>query len=678
MKRVLVFVFSACLSLYSHGQQKADIDPEIFIESLFSLQDEDLNYEDFYETLFQLFTKPINLNSASTETLLSTYLLSIYQVNQLVAYRDNFGKLLSIYELQAIPGFDMLTIRKILPFVTVTESGKDNRKLIRRIMEEPDSYLMMRTTSRLERSKGYKEGNYRGDPFQHYIRYRNSHVDDYSLGFTLEKDAGEKFEFNNKTQGFDFYSAHFQLKNQGVLENLVIGDFQAQFGQGLVFGAGFSPGKGAETVNSVKRSNTGLRAYTSVVESGFFRGTGASFSGNKWRTTLLYSRAMQNARLQSDTSYSDFEAFVNSINVTGLHRTESELAAKNSLKEQNMGVVYEWKPSRNFNLGFSHLRTYYSLPLQKRPNNYNQFEFSGSVNYVSSVFTELIVKNLLFFGEAAQSVSGGTGLVTGVVTSLSPKWDMSVLYRNYTRNYHTFYGNGFSEGNRIINEKGFYWGLKWQPTRKHLLSAYYDVFEFPWLRFRVEAPSVGSEYLLRYSFSPSRNIQMYVQYRNETKQRTYLPANENLLSLTNTYRQNLIYNFDMKVNAALSFKSRVQTSSFDFNITSSRGIAMVQDINYQMRKWRFSARYALFNGDDFETRQYVYEKDVLYGFSIPAYNGRGTRTYLLVQHQLNQKIKVWAKIGRFVIEDVTSLGSGNESFSGNTRTDVRVQMMVNL
>jgi len=678
MKKALIFTFSAGLLLHAHCQQRENIDPEVFIESLFSIQDEDLNYEDFYETLFQLYTRPINLNTASSETLHSMYILSVYQVNQLLTYRDNFGKLLSIYELQAIPGFDLETIRKILPFVTVIESGKDNRKLIRRMIEEPDSYLMMRTSTRLERSKGYKAGIYQGDPFQHYVRYRNSHVDDYSIGFTMEKDAGERFEFTDKTKGFDFYSAHFQLKQQGVLENWVIGDFQAQFGQGLVFGAGFSPGKGAETVNGVKRSNTGLRPYTSVIESGFFRGTGASFSGKKWRSTILYSRTLQNARLQTDSSYSDFEEFINSINVTGMHRTVSEQSAKNNLTEQNFGSVFEWKPHRNFNIGISRLHTEYSLPIQKRPTNYNQFEFSGTDNHVTSLFTELFIRNLLFFGEIAQSASGGTGVVTGVVTSLSPKWDMSVLYRNYTRDFHTFYGNGFSEGNRIINENGFYWGLKWQPSRKHLLSAYYDVFEFPWLRFRVEAPSAGTEYMLRYSFLPTRNIQMYLQYRGETKQRTYLPEDENFLNLANTKKQNLIYNFDMKINSALSIKSRVQTSSFDFNTTSSRGLAMIQDINYQMRKWRFSARYALFNCDDFETRQYVYEKDVLYGFSIPAYSGIGTRTYLLIQHQLNPKIKLWAKIGRFKIEDVTGLGSGNDTTFGNTRTDLRVQMMINL
>src|SRR2546426_10008218 len=48
----------------------------------------------------------ISLNTADAATLRSLGLLTPLQVNSLLTYRRLLGALVSIYELQAIPGFD--------------------------------------------------------------------------------------------------------------------------------------------------------------------------------------------------------------------------------------------------------------------------------------------------------------------------------------------------------------------------------------------------------------------------------------------------------------------------------------------------------------------------------------------------------------------------------------------
>ena len=70
------------------------------------------------------------------------------------------------------------------------------------------------------------------------------------------------------------------------------------------------------------------------------------------------------------------------------------------------------------------------------------------------------------------------------------------------------YGNAFSENSRNINEKGTYWGISIKPNRKHKFNAYYDRFQFPWLKFRTESPSIGQEWLIRYSFFPQKRISL--------------------------------------------------------------------------------------------------------------------------------------------------------------------------
>ncbi len=94
---------------------------------------------------------------------------------------------------------------------------------------------------------------------------RASKPGDFSFGFTLEKDEGEKLQWNpsQKMYGFDYISFHGQLLNKKRIINLLVGDFQGQFGQGLTLGIS-GVGKGGETITSIRRSNIGFVPYTSA------------------------------------------------------------------------------------------------------------------------------------------------------------------------------------------------------------------------------------------------------------------------------------------------------------------------------------------------------------------------------------------------------------------------------
>ncbi|MBK8413789.1 MAG: hypothetical protein IPL22_04265 [Bacteroidetes bacterium] len=68
-----------------------------------------------------------------------------------------------------------------------------------------------------------------------------------SWGFTADKDAGEQFfKGNQKRRGFDFYTAHFAIRNVGPFALIAIGDYQVGYGQGLTLSSGLSGGKPAD------------------------------------------------------------------------------------------------------------------------------------------------------------------------------------------------------------------------------------------------------------------------------------------------------------------------------------------------------------------------------------------------------------------------------------------------
>lgn len=703
MKRLLSIVF--CVTSIIGFAQNEEIDLEQFAERLFQVQDENIAYEDIYESLLLLYSNKINLNKTDPDELASLYLLNAGQINNFFTHIEQNGRLLSINELQAIEGFDLEIIRTIRPFVTVQESALDSRPFFKRVISEENNYFLLRYTRRLEEQLGYTEAlpldtvlirdendqvidtltnppsRYLGSPNKIYGRFRTSHKGDFSLGFTFEKDAGEKFRFEGEEKGFDFYSYHLLLENKLGFDKIMLGDFQLQVGQGLVYGAGFASGKGAETVNAVKRNTLGLRPYTSVLESGFFRGIGLTKSIQSFEITMFYSKLKQDGNIQQistiglDPTDLDEQEFVNSIQNTGFHRTINERSIKDQLDEESFGGLIEFKPHRRLTIGISGLNTTYSVPLQRRPNNYNQFEFKGDHNHIVSSHVSYSWQNFAFFGESARSKSGGIGAIGGLVASLSPIVDIGFLLRHYDRDFHSFYGNAFSENSRTINENGTYWGLQIKPNRKHKLNVYYDKFSFPWLKFRTEAPSDGYEYLIRYTYNPKREISMYAQMRQQSRQ-VSIPT-ENLNMLQEQLKRNYIFNIDYKVIPKLSLKTKVQSSTLHEASEFTKGIAIIQDVNFELWKFKFYTRMALFDADDFNNAQYVYENDVLYAFSIPAYIGTGIRNYVMLRYDPLKNTSLWIRYARTEFRNTnatSTVGSSLDQAQGDTASEIKLML----
>lgn len=660
-----------------------DIDIQDFIEELFQVPDEDINYEDLYETLYQLYSNPINLNETTKNELNSLYQLNINQINSLMEYLNTNGPLLSIYELQVIDGFDRTTINNLLPFVEVRSPGDHSTRghLLRRIANEKNNYLILRTERVLEDQEGYirdDSSRYLGSPHKIYGRFRSSHSKDFSVGLTFEKDPGEQiaFDHGNKQYGFDYYSYHLFLYDKGNFKSIAVGDYQMQFGQGLVLGSGFNPGKGAETITTVKRGNSGLRPYTSALETTFMRGAAFTYTINNIEITPFYSRLKQDGIIRSEDYGGDYQEYITGIQDVGMHRTYSELSSRNGIQEQTAGmnITYNDLKISNLQFGVSFIHNQFSVPIQKTPNNYNQFEFKGDENYNASVFANYNWHNFLLFSEVARSKSGGMAVVGGLMGSLSPIVSMSFLYRNYAKDYHSFYGNSFGEGSRNINEEGMYWGVKITPSRRTSFSAYYDRFKFPWLRFGVNSPSQGYEYLLRAEYKPSRKVKLYAQLREQAKEVSISSADGNLHVLENGVKRNYVGNLDFTANEIFILKSRVQFSTYDLADDQTSGIAVIQDFNIKINKFTISTRFALFDTEDYENRQYVFEKDLLYVFAIPAYANQGTRSYVMLQYKPTRKMTLWARYGRYDYRNLSSIGSGLNEIEGQTRSDVKFQV----
>lgn len=77
----------------------------------------------------------------------------------------------------------------------------------------------------------------------------------------------------------------------------------------------------------------------------------------------------------------------------------------------------------------------------------------------------------------------------------------------------------------------------------------------------------------------------------------------------------------------------------------SKGIALTQDFRFTWKRWRFSFRCAVFNAPLFETRLYFYERDVLYHFGFPFYQGQGIHFFTLITFKISKHFRLDWKIG---------------------------------
>ncbi|UII29962.1 helix-hairpin-helix domain-containing protein [Fulvivirga ulvae] len=663
------------------------IEPDLqhIIESSLGAQDEEADGE-LYETLLLYYSHPLNLNQASVEELRSLFILTEEQVSNFVNYKVRYGRLLTIYELQAIPGFDLSTIYKLLPFVRVTDDGlqADTRSLLSRIWSEQDNYLLLRYQRTLEKQEGYienDEGNsrYAGSPDQLLLKFRVRHAHDFSLGLTAEKDAGEALTFDKSTgrYGADFYSFHFQLQDKGRLKNLVLGDYKVQFGQSLLLAAGFNIGKNPETITTNRRSNLGVLPFTSTIESNYFRGGAATYKLSRHlEYSGFYSRVAHDALLEKDTLVSQ-HPFTRSVKVTGMHRTASELTANNQIVHQTLGsnILYHDK-DHNLQANITMVADFFSAPIIGSGQPYKQFDFYGQDNLSVSISGNYNWQNVNFFAETGRSGSGGLGAVGGFIAHLTPSLQTSMLLRSYARNFHSLHGQAFGELGSNQNEKGVYWGLKYQPSRKYQFTAYFDRFTFPWLKYRVDAPSDGYEYLGRLSYKPNRRTHFFVQFREQSKARNRSDNASRIKVPENNLKRSYIINLDYKPDKIISLKSRIQFSNYNAYGQITQGFAIVQDVNLDLNKIRVGGRLALFDTEDYDNRQYAYERDVLYGFSIPPYSGQGTRQYILLQYKATRKIDLWVRFARTHYRQIESIGSGPEKIEGNIKTDMKLQTRI--
>lgn len=668
-----------------------DTETQVIIENALGEDDtEEFDFDTQFEYLESYLKNPLDINRASESQISELGLLSTMQTQALLSYRLRFGQIYSIYELQGVPTFDYNTVRKIAPYIALSATKEKEAFNLGRFFKYSRHQIFARYTQILEPTEGFLRedslGGFQGSPDRWYLRYRLTYRDRMSFGLTFEKDAGEAyltpFKRDSKFKFVDFFSAHFYLKD--LSKNwtaLALGDFQAFFGQGLTIWGGFRARKGVDVLN-IKRVSPTLRPYTSVNEALFMRGAAAAFKFGGFETTIFASHRFRDANVLdvvTDTlpdGDGDLTALseVSSLQLMGYHRTDAELNDRNTVQQINAGGNFSYKGD-NWHLGANVVYNHFDKPLNSGSDLYEKFYFNGKGLLNASLDYSYHYKNIQLFGETAISSNGGAATLNGAILALDPRVQLSLLQRYYSRNYRTFTGNALGEGSQINNEWGVYMGLRTQLGKKWLLNAYVDMFRFPWLRYQTDAPSLGYEYLLKLDYAINSNMSLYAQYRWEEKGGNLSNNVGNIDYLGANRRQNLRFHFNYRVNDQVELRSRVEFSFYK-DADKTKGMLIYQDFIYRptIIPLTVQTRLAFFDTDDYDTRIYAYENDVLYSFSVPAVYGKGLRFYINLNYKVNRMISIWLRFAQTYYTDRDVISSGMNAIQGRTRSEIKAQI----
>jgi len=692
IQKLFLIIAILTISLSLHAQQRDSIaDPNL--EQINQLEDyiqersidDGFDFNTLFESLKFYSEKPLDLNKATREQIIELGLLTEIQINALQNHKVKHGDLLALYELQSIAFFDLESIKRILPYVTLNKGLDDYQVSVLKMISTGKNELYLRGSRVLENQLGFineevEDANnfYYGSPYKMYTRYKHSYENKLSYGITAENDAGESFFSGSNKNGFDFYSFHFALKNYtSKIKDLVIGDFTASFGQGLILHSGFGAGKSSETIN-LKKNRRVLKAYTSVNENLFNRGIGITLGLSKnLDFTVFGSSIKRDANLIIlDTLDNQQEIFFSSLQASGLHRTNAEILDEDAVALQSAGANLKFK-FRNLSIGLNTLFSSFNSTFQRNLQPYNQFTFNQDQLLNASIDYAYIFKNYHFFGETAVSDNGAIATLNTLIIGLDRHVFLAFSQRDYARDYQALYPNAFGETSTVNNEKGLYLGLQVKPNYNWKFTAFYDIWKHPWLRFGIDAPSSGNEYLFKTTYKRKRKFEIYLQFRRERRQFNAVGNETKTNFLIDRTKQNLRFHVSNNLTNSLELRNRLDLTFFKAGDNpASTGFLIYQDVIFKPKSFplSFTGRIAYFDIDSFDARAFAFENDLLYSFSIPSYFNQGTRYYLNLRYKGFRNLTLEARISQTHWSNSDTIGSQLNEINGQNQTEVKAQI----
>jgi hypothetical protein len=621
-KLLLLFMFATQFSL-----AQEEIENEI--EQLAINSTEQTN--EFIENLPIEKQSSYNINTVTAEELSALLILTNQEIEAFLLHRSLYGNFLSLLELQAIDKWSTVTIKKILPYLYFSSSP--DKINVKQSISEGKHILLYRT--------GGKPNNYALNGTwltknKQLLTYKFKYKEQLHAGFTLEKDAGE-------SNLLDHYGVFFHLKNKGIIKDLIIGDYNINIGQGLIHWQGYAFGRSSNLLGGYRQGKF-IQPHTGIDENRFHRGVAIQLKRGKFELGGFASRLNIDANVITD-SLTNLST-VSSLLLSGLHRNDAEKADKNRLTKISWGGKLKLHlPKGALNLNF--IQTTFSIPIQKRALPYNQFAMAGNRWNNMSIDFAIPTKIGFMFSELGFDHQVDHAFNMGLIKSLDPKLDISIIYRNMSPKYRAFESNCISRNTEAGNETGLLFSFNFSFHPKHTLEGFADYYQNKWPGYTSDRPSMGNLFSIQYNWRPNKKTQFSTRFQIEkrTSNQGYENNHTSQIGETITHRWRTHISFIPLESLTIRCRNELVTVKEPYTQASIGQLSYFEFIFKPIAEpLSISLRYTFFSTDNYSSRVYDYERDLSSFYSIPAHFDQGNRSYLLIQYNYRKAVKIQAKM----------------------------------
>lgn len=682
MNKWLKVILITCLSvvLPVNNLSAQHVLEEIAEQLITNDEDNAYQWENLFEELSDLKENPLNINSATKEQLEHFPFLNSQLIENILYYLYKYGAMVSINELMVVEDMDLATFRLLKPFITCQPlEEKTHTPTLKSILKYGKQELSARMDIPLYTRAGYqpftsdyiKENpnkRYLGPSFYHNLRYKFRYTDKVYIGFTAEKDPGEPFFAGNNKKGYDYYSPYFYIRDFGKIRALALGNYRLNYGYGLVMNTDFNMGK-TTALNTLLNRESGIKKHSSTDEYNYFQGIAGSIQLSEHFTAdAFYSYRQMDGIVDN--------RFITSLKEDGYHRIPRDYEKKNSLTNQLIGSNIQYN-GKNFELGLTAVYNFFNKVLNPTYRPYNKYYPRGSDFFNLGANYKFFLKKFTWMGEVAMDKDRRMAALNTLRYRPKANFQLIAMHRFYDVAYQSMYARSVGEGSMVQNESGFYLGMEADELWYFKLTAYIDFFYFPWKKYQMTKNGTrGIDGVIQLDYSPTHELDMFIRYRYKNKFKDYNPAEGDKITVP-YIQQKGRYQLTYSPNDELVLKTTADVVHNAYQHKDpSKGFLIKQSIGYKFPKLplQLDASVAWFKTDDYASRITVYEKSLLYSFSMPSFYGEGERFSFNTRYELNKHIVLQGKYACTHYRDREVISSGLEQIEGNLKSDLYFQV----
>ena len=613
MKKIiyLIFLFFFFLSItYAQTYNLEDI-----LEDIYNQLSEDGEAPEFIqEELIEIAQNPINLNQTTANELSRLHFLSDEQIDAILLYQY-LHPFQEIYELQLIDCLKDYEIRNLLPFVYVGQIKEEKNMYFREVFHYAKHEITLRTDAR-------NIEDFEGDPMYGKLRYRFNYKNRVQAGVSVLRRQGDK-AIRQEGERWD-YGGYIQLKDIGPMKTVVAGNYQANFGYGLVIGSPFKRGKNAY-IQSTATTDEGLKKFGLVGDSyNYFHGVGATAKVSSWADVSAFYSLRKGKEEWNHVVGVNATGRWNRLKV-GITAVENIEATLSQFKERSQA----------------------SYSLEVKGDEAKRRVASG----VMGVNARWNMGKVDIWGEVATSHGNkwGMGVITGVRYRPISDVNLLAIYRYYSPEFDNVYANSLCSWSRMKDEHGGYLGVEYNRLKNWQLLAFGDVWKS------------GFETMAQADFIPQKDYRMHTRFRVKRKDEKD----------TYSLRWNMVYKFGQWKMKTQADGNLVQT-----NNALTYGWSLLQDVEYRFSEVPIVLQFRsqAFDAQEWNNRVYIYENDVLYAYAIPFVYGLGGRFWLNARYKINDIFSLYLRVSETIYQNAWAIEHNKKS----TRTDVHALLRIKL